>query len=101
VTEIALAPGQGREIKLAMRQGARVNFEWSVAGGVVNFDTHADRPGTPYHGYEKGQAQQSDSGELVAAFDGMHGWFWRNRGREPVTVTLRTRGDYQELKEIE
>jgi hypothetical protein len=101
VTEIALAPGQGREIKLAMRKGARVSFEWTVAGGVVNFDTHADRPGTPYHGYEKGQGQASDSGELVAAFDGMHGWFWRNRGREPVTVTLRTRGDYQALKEIE
>lgn len=100
VTEIALAPGQGREIKLAMREGTRVNFEWTVAGGVVNFDTHADRPGTPYHGYEKGQARQSQSGELVAAFDGMHGWFWRNRGREPVTVTLRTRGDYTELKEI-
>lgn len=101
VTEIALAPGQGREIKLAMRQGARVNFEWTVAGGVVNYDTHADRPGTPYHGYEKGQARQSQSGELVAAFDGMHGWFWRNRGSAPVTVTLRTRGDYTELKEIE
>jgi hypothetical protein len=101
VTEVTLAPGQGREIKLAMRAGARVNFEWAVAGGVVNFDTHADRPGTAYHGYEKGQGQASDSGELVAAFDGMHGWFWRNRGREPVTVTLRTRGDYQDLKEIE
>ena len=100
VTEVTLTPGQGREIKLAMREGARVNFEWSVAGGVVNFDTHADRPGTPYHGYEKGQGRASQSGELVAAFDGMHGWFWRNRGREPVTVTLRTRGDYQELKEI-
>jgi hypothetical protein len=100
VTEVTLAPGQGREIKLAMRQGARVSFDWSVAGGVVNFDTHADRPGTPYHGYEKGKGQASDSGELVAAFDGMHGWFWRNRGREPVTVTLRTRGDYQDLKEV-
>jgi len=83
-----------------MREGARVNFEWTVAGGVVNFDTHADRPGLSYHGYEKGQAQAPDSGELVAAFDGMHGWFWPNRGRAPVTVTLRTRGDYTELKEI-
>lgn len=101
VTELTLAPGQGREIKLAMREGARVSFEWTVAGGMVNYDTHADRPGTPYHGYEKGQGRASQSGELVAAFDGMHGWFWRNRGREPVTVTLRTRGDYQELKEID
>src|SRR5688500_2759092 len=70
VTEIALEPGQGREIKLAMREGARVNFEWTVAGGVVNYDTHADRPGTPYHGYEKGQARQTPTGERVAAFDG-------------------------------
>lgn len=30
----------------------------------------------------------------------MRCWFWRNRGRELVTVTLRTHGDYQELKEI-
>lgn len=28
----------------------------------------------------------------------MRGWFWRNRGRGPVTVTLRTRGDYRELR---
>lgn len=100
VTELTLAPGEGKEIKLAMREGARVNFEWSVAGGVVNFDTHADRPGTPYHGYEKGQRLASDTGVLVAAFDGMHGWFWRNRGTAPVTLTLRTRGDYQDLKQV-
>lgn len=100
VTEVTLAPGEGKEIKLAMREGARVNFEWTVTGGVVNFDTHADRPGTPYHGYEKGQRQGSDNGVLVAAFDGMHGWFWRNRGSAPVTLTLRTSGDYQDLKQV-
>ena len=100
VTEVTLAPGEGKEIKLAMREGARVNFEWTVTGGVVNFDTHADRPGTPYHGYEKGQRQGSDNGVLVAAFDGMHGWFWRNRGSVPVTLKLRTSGDYQDLKQV-
>ena len=30
------------------------------------------------------------AGELVAAFTGNHGWFWRNRTDAPVTVTLRT-----------
>jgi hypothetical protein len=100
VTPVVLQPGQGREIKLVMREGARVNYEWTVEGGVVNSDTHADRPGTPYHGYAKGKSQSSDKGVLVAAFDGKHGWFWRNRGRQPVTVTLRTRGDYQDLEEV-
>lgn len=32
--------------------------------------------------------------------DSAHGWFWRNRGTEVVTVTLRTSGDYQELKRM-
>ena len=38
------------------------------------------------------------SGELVAAFTGNHGWFWRNRTDAPVTVTLRTGGEYLEIK---
>lgn len=100
VTRVALDPGQGREIKLGMREGARVSYEWTVEGGVVNSDTHADKPGTPYHGYAKGKSQAQDKGVLVAAFDGRHGWFWRNRGRQPVTVTLRTSGDYRDLKEV-
>ena len=99
-----MPPNQGKEIKLAMRKDARVNFSWTTDRGVVNYDTHADRTASPaikYHGYEKGQATPSDSGVLVAAFDGMHGWFWRNRTREVVTVTLRTRGAYTELKRME
>ncbi|HEY0154149.1 MAG TPA: hypothetical protein VGB92_19200 [Longimicrobium sp.] len=100
VTRVALQPGQGREIKVAMREGARVTYEWTVEGGVVNSDTHADKPGTPYHGYAKGRNQAGDKGVLVAAFDGRHGWFWRNRGRQTVTVVLHTSGDYQDLKEV-
>ena len=49
--KVTLAPGQGAEIKATMAKGARVNFNWSVEGGRVNFDTHADAPGIAYHGY--------------------------------------------------
>lgn len=103
-TRVTLAPGEAAEIKLAMRKGARVRYSWSTDRGVVNFDMHADRTAAPaikYHGYTKGQGKASDEGELVAAFEGMHGWFWRNRGNEAVTVTLRTRGEYAELKRLE
>ncbi len=41
-----------------------------------------------------------DSGVLEAAFDGKHGWFWRNRSSKPVTVTLRTEGDYISIKRV-
>lgn len=99
---ITLQPNQGREIKLSMREGARVAYSWSTDRGTVNYDQHADskEPPRDYHGYRKGSGVTSDEGELVAAFDGWHGWFWRNRGTEAVTVTLRASGDYREIKEL-
>lgn len=33
-------------------------------------------------------------------FEGRHGWFWRNRTDGVITVTLKTNGDYQEIKEL-
>lgn len=100
---ITLSPNQGAEIKLEMKKGAKVNYLWSANGGVVNYDTHGDPYGAPrdfYHGYGKGRATPEDSGVLEAAFDGKHGWFWRNRTNKPVTVTLRTQGDYISIKRV-
>lgn len=100
VTQVALAPDEGTEIKLVMRKGSRVTFSWSTDRGAVNYDLHADAPGIDYHSYAKASGRPSDEGVLVAAFDGNHGWFWRNRGGETVTLTLTTDGDYQELKRM-
>lgn len=100
---ITLRPGQGAEVKLEMKKGAQVNFLWTVNGGKVNYDTHGDPYGAPrdfYHGYGKGKQTSQDEGVLTAAFDGKHGWFWRNRGEQPVTVTLRVSGDYLDIKRV-
>lgn len=98
VTEIRLGPGRGKEIKLDMRKGATVAYAWNTSGGAVDYDTHADSPTIKYHGYAKGTATSADSGRVVAAFDGRHGWYWRNRGADTVVLVLRTRGNYQDLK---
>jgi len=102
VVTITLEPNQGREIKLVMREGSRVTYSWSTDRGVVNYDLHADSTNPPrkYYGYEKGSGKANAEGVLVAAFEGSHGWFWRNRGSQPLTVTLRARGDYQGYKEV-
>jgi hypothetical protein len=97
-TVITLKPGEANEIKLKMAKDAVVTYAWSVDGGVVNYDTHADNASIDYHGYGKGKAVNADKGELKAAFDGHHGWFWRNRGSNPVTVTLLTTGAYTGIK---
>lgn len=100
VTTLQLAPGEGAEIKAKMANGARIQYNWSVAGGHVNYDTHADAPGISYHGYGKGKESTGESGTLVAAFDGSHGWFWRNRSGGTVTITLKTDGAYTEIKRV-
>ena len=92
-----LKPGEGTEIKLKMAEGAKAQYAWVVEGGAVNFDTHGDAPGKSVS-YEKGRAVSSDEGVLTAEFTGNHGWFWRNRGQSNVTLILRTRGDYTEIK---
>jgi len=96
---VILAPDAGHEIKLEMQKDARVQFEWFTDGPGVNFDTHADGAGIRYHGYDKGRDMPRQSGELVAAFDGRHGWFWRNRSGQTLTLTLRVEGDYSAVKD--
>lgn len=96
---VTLTPGEGTEIKLKMAEGAKAQYAWVVEGGEVNFDTHGDAPGKSIS-YEKGRAVSSDAGVLEAAFTGNHGWYWRNRGQSSVTVILRTRGDYTEIKKM-
>lgn len=96
---LTLAPGQGVEIKAKMRKGASVTYVWVTDGPKLNFDTHGDGTGISYHGYGKGSESRSE-GVLTAAFDGSHGWFWRNRAGKPVTVTLKVTGDFDSLKRL-
>ena len=96
---VTLAPGEGAEVKLAMEEGARADFSWTVAGGVVNFDLHGDGSGRSIS-YEQGRSVPRADGTVEAAFTGNHGWFWRNRGNAPVTVTLRTNGAYNNIRRV-
>lgn len=100
-TLISLEPDEGKEVKIEMKQGAKATYEWTVQGGVVNYDIHGEPPNPPanfFHGYKKGRQVGSDKGELVAAFDGRHGWFFRNRDKQPVTIKLTTKGEYLNIK---
>ena len=100
---VELKPGQATEVKLTMPQSASVNFDWKAVGGGLNYDTHGDPVNAPkgfYHGYGKGKNETTQQGVLKAAFDGKHGWFWRNRNKESVTVTLTVEGQFSEIKRI-
>lgn len=92
-----LKPRDTAEFKLAMKKNNAAQYEMIVEGGRVNFDLHGHGSGKSAT-YEKGRGSTGSKGEFVAEFDGEHGWFWRNRDKVAVTVTIKTSGEYSDVK---
>ncbi len=99
---VTLAPGEGAEVKARMKAGERMLFEWVSAGGPVNFDMHGEgsHAGSESTSYWADMQKESEAGVFAAPVDGTHGWYWRNRGEEPVEVTVTTSGFYTELYRV-
>ncbi|QYG02795.1 transmembrane anchor protein [Massilia sp. NP310] len=99
---VTLSPGAGTEVKMDMDGGDKVSYAWEASGGKVNHDTHGEPlngPANAFHRYLKENDVTGRSGELTAQFAGSHGWYWRNRGTEPVTITVKVSGDFKNLKQ--
>ena len=102
VMEFVIAPDDAIEIKLEMKKGSIAKYKWETQSGGLNYNLHGDG----YKGsqksttYKKGRMTSSDNGEFKAEFDGYHGWFWRNRNTEAVTVILETDGQYIQIKRM-
>jgi hypothetical protein len=96
---LTLQPDEGAEIKASMRKGEQFVFAWAAEGGKVNFDMHGERPnaGDKFTSYWKAKQHTRAQGIFVAPFDGTHGWYWRNRGDQPVTVKVNVSGFYEKL----
>ena len=97
---LELLPGKGAEIKAAMQKGDRFVFSWTVDGGAADYDMHGEKPAAKedeFTSYLKGSARKSGHGAFEAPFDGTHGWYWKNGGKQPVTVRVRTSGYYEKL----
>lgn len=97
-TTFTLAPGDSAEWKLVMEKGQTAQYRMVVEGGKVNFDLHGHGGGNSVT-YEKGRGSTGAEGEIVAEFNGEHGWFWRNRDSSDVAVTVQVRGEYAEFKD--
>lgn len=91
-------PGKsGVEYKFTMNKDGKMHYAWKTDGGRLYYDFHGE-PAGDKTGYFKSFATKTGNaanGELIAPFTGVHGWYWENNSRLPVTITLQTKGDYQ------
>ena len=69
---------------------------------MLTFDFHGEPEDGPEgfeESYSVGKANV-ENGTFTAPFNGIHGWFWENRGAEAVTVVLTTSGFYSATLEF-
>jgi hypothetical protein len=95
---VTLAPGKGAEVQAELDAGQGIVFSWTASGDVA-VDLHGERAGSQseYTSYDIEASQRQGAGTFVAPFAGTHGWFWKNRSQQPVTVTVTITGFQKRL----
>lgn len=96
---VLLQPGEGIEIKARMLKGDSFVFNWGTDGGQVFVDMHGEKPDAngEFTSYWEEKRYSNAQGSFTAPFDGSHGWYWRNREKEPLELSLEVSGFYEEL----
>ncbi|ENT2761532.1 hypothetical protein [Pseudomonas aeruginosa] len=95
---LTLEPGKGAEVKMHLKQGEGVVFQWKASNAVL-LDMHGERPNAKgeWTSYSIEPAQNEARGTFVAPFEGSHGWYWKNENDEPVTVEVAVTGFQPDL----
>lgn len=91
-----LAPFESVEFKYALAEGQSMVFDWRAtpsATADVIYEMHSEVDADPEQSVtfelSRGDSQR---GTFVAPFDGVHGWYWENRGTEEVEILLEATG---------
>ncbi len=97
-TTVEVPAHRGIEYKLQMQQFEKIIYEWSTATGApLYFDFHGEPEGDTtgyFESYAIATTHEME-GSMTVPFDGSHGWFWKNTTNKPITVLLKTKGNYQ------
>ncbi|MEK9159258.1 MAG: transmembrane anchor protein [Patescibacteria group bacterium] len=98
---VTIAADGWAEVKVDMSKDSEIEYTWKTEGGALNYNVHGESSTGSNFEYDDGRDETEMSGTITAAFDGTHGWFWRNRTGSAVTVTISVEGAFKSLREIQ
>jgi hypothetical protein len=104
VIDIPLEPSGELEYKLGLNEGDAIVYQWDAVEledpELLYAEFHGHTPPVDNVGdlmfYRKATGA-TERGTLVAPFTGIHGWYLRNEGDEPIVVRLKVAGFYEVL----
>lgn len=97
---VLVRAGKGIEYKFKSLKYGSTKYEWSTEGSILYSDLHGEiiMENPPkeefYESYTEAYSNNM-TGTVVAPFEGKHGWYFRNRTKEDVTVSIRLKGQYE------
>lgn len=97
---VTLAPGEGAEVLTEMQARDAFVFAWISHGGPVSVDLHGAEDESEsgiFTSYHEAEQVRDGFGHFVAPFTGTHGWYWRNKGDKPVTISVTVSGYFDDL----
>lgn len=96
---LTIPAGKSIEYKFQILKGELFEYTWKTSGEKLFFDFHGEPQGDKTGAFESfmKSTESESSGSLTVPFEGVHGWFWKNKSTKAVTVTLQTKGSYEIL----
>ncbi len=106
VIDIPLEPLGELEYKLGLNEGDAIVYQWDAVEledpEMLYAEFHGHTPPVNNAGdlmfYRKATGG-TERGTLIAPFTGIHGWYLRNEGEEPIVVRLKVAGFYELLEQ--
>tara|TARA_B110000211_G_scaffold234173_1_gene302731 strand:+ start:8042 stop:8572 length:531 start_codon:yes stop_codon:yes gene_type:complete len=94
--EVTVPAGRGIEYKFFMKQHEKMTYEWLTDGEPLYFDLHGEPEGDTTGYFESYTIATSNEmkGSYTTPFTGSHGWYWKNKSDNPVSVQLLVKGQY-------
>lgn len=99
---VVLKPNESTEVKAVMKAGLELTYSWTADRGVLNYDFHGEPKGAAkdvFESYQKGTDGRAE-GKFITPFEGTHGWYWKNRTSETITITVKTSGAYEKVSRL-
>ena len=97
---VLVKAGKGIEYKFKMLKYGKTKYEWLTDGSILYSDMHGEvllenPPEEEYFESYTEAYSNNMTGTLTAPFEGIHGWYFRNKNKEDVIVNIKLKGQYQ------
>lgn len=97
--KITVPVGKGIEYKITVLKYGQVKYAWKANQGVLFLDMHGDvKSADTKSGYFESYTVANSNnmaGSFIAPYEGKHGWYFKNKSKADIEVTINLTGEYQ------